>query len=202
MLERGTRRSLAQPPAHSTHLQDWSRLPRAFSHIVFKTFKDGDNTTSLGNLFHCLTALMMKTFLLTPTSLVSTDACCLSFSHRAHVQPRTAWFCLLGQLPVGTPYDSRRTVSALSRHLFSTSFSVTQAWLEAAPCMCPQKGSGGQDIPRPLEAWMEIRDVPPLQSGGPRLLSVPLQTGQGWSWLRTRLDSASANGSVTGNRKI
>lgn len=88
---------------------------------------------------------------------------------------------------VGTPYDSGWRVSVLSRHLFSTSFSVTQAWLEEALCVWPQKGPSGQDIPQPLEAGMEMRGVRPPAEGRPL---APLSPSADWPGLVLALDQA------------
>ena len=41
-----------------------SRLPRATSSVVLNASSDGTSTTSLGNLFQCITTLWVKNFLL------------------------------------------------------------------------------------------------------------------------------------------
>lgn len=52
------------------------RLLRVLSSQALKASKDGDGTSSLINLFHCLTALMIKKlFLSSSLNLVSHHAC-------------------------------------------------------------------------------------------------------------------------------
>ena len=42
----------------------WNRLPRATSSLTLNASRDGASTTSLGNLFQCITTLCVKNFLL------------------------------------------------------------------------------------------------------------------------------------------
>lgn len=88
---------VSRPTSCSKHgqLLGQTRLLRALSNWVLKTWKDEDRTNSLGNLPHCFTVLMGKKVSLYPiwTSLVSAYACCLSASF--HAPLCRAWLHLL-----------------------------------------------------------------------------------------------------------
>jgi len=53
-----------QPPSVGKVTNHQTRLPRATSSLALNASRDGASTTPLGNLFHCVTTLCVKTFLL------------------------------------------------------------------------------------------------------------------------------------------
>ena len=53
-----------QPPAMCRVDNQQTRLPRATSSLALNASRDGASTTSLGNLFQCITTLCVKNFLL------------------------------------------------------------------------------------------------------------------------------------------
>jgi len=53
-----------QPPAMCRVANHQTRLPRATSSLALNASRDGASTTSLGNLFQCVTTLCVKNFLL------------------------------------------------------------------------------------------------------------------------------------------
>ena len=53
-----------QPPAMCRVVNQQTMLPRATSSLALNASRDGASTTSLGNLFQCVTTLCVKNFLL------------------------------------------------------------------------------------------------------------------------------------------
>ena len=53
-----------QPPSVGKVTNHQTRLPRATSSLALNASRDGASTTPLGNLFHCVTTLCVKNFLL------------------------------------------------------------------------------------------------------------------------------------------
>ena len=52
------------PPAMCRVVNHQTRLPRATSSLALNASRDGASTTSLGNLFQCVTTLCVKNFFL------------------------------------------------------------------------------------------------------------------------------------------
>ena len=63
-LKRTTMTIEFQPPAMCRVTNHQTRLPRATSSLALNASRDGASTTSLGNLFQCVTTLFVKNFLL------------------------------------------------------------------------------------------------------------------------------------------
>jgi len=63
-LEGTFRGHLVQLPAVSRDIFNYTRLLRAPSNLALNVSRDGDSTTSLGNIFQCFTTLIVKNFFL------------------------------------------------------------------------------------------------------------------------------------------
>jgi len=93
-LKRPTMLIQFQPPATCRVANRQTRLPRATSSLALNAFRDRASTTSLGNLFQCVTTLWVKNFLLKgwkeedrdlPSVMLSmTEAEMKSSEHRSH----------------------------------------------------------------------------------------------------------------------
>ena len=77
-------------PAMCKVAKHWTRLPRATSSLALNASRNGASTTSLGNIFQCVTILCMKNFFLISNlnlphpSLIFCDADCM-FPHAKHL---------------------------------------------------------------------------------------------------------------------
>ena len=63
-LKRTTMLTQFQPPAMCRVTNQQTRLPRATSSLALNAYRDGASTTSLGNLFRCVTTLWVKNLFL------------------------------------------------------------------------------------------------------------------------------------------
>ena len=59
----GTLKDLVQPPGHGQGHLSLGQVTESPVHLTLNTSKDGASTTSLGDLFQCLTTLIVKKFL-------------------------------------------------------------------------------------------------------------------------------------------